>query len=554
MATELGKAYVQIVPSARGIKGSVSSLLNGEVTSAGNEAGNSFGGKFVSTFKKIAAAAAIGSFIKNTVLEGAKLEQSYIGGLETLYGSAAENMRSLAQEASTAGISANDYAEQAVSFGAALKQSFEGAEDAEIKAGEAANLAIMDMADNAAKMGTDLSSIQNAYQGFAKQNYTMLDNLKLGYGGTKTEMERLLKDAEKLTGIKYDINNLADVYSAIHAIQDDLGIAGVAAEEAKTTISGSFGAMSAAAKNFMGNLVIGEDIVPSLNALVTTASTFLFNNLLPAVANVLKALPGAIYSAIQSFYPDLMSNVTEIITNLCSYITTHFPELIEKGMELLEMLANGFIDAFPAIASAVVEMIAQIARTIIVNLPTILQKGIEITLNVAKGIIKTVPQLFSQVRSAFAGIDWLSIGSSIISGIANGLRNGISMVVNAARSVAESAWRAAKNFLGINSPSKMFSFLGEMSDRGLAEGISDNVGMVQNAMGEITDAMVQPMVPLTSDFGVGSKMNPSRSESINYGGIVINMQVPDGRTAQENIDEIEKRLAQRINSRRKVFA
>lgn len=159
-------------------------------------------------------------FIKSSLEEGGNLQQSF-GGLETNLWGCSGGGQDYAREAASAGISANDYAEQAVSFGAALKQAFGGDT---VKAAEAANTAIMDMADNSAKMGTDIASVQNAYQGFAKQNYTMLDNLKLGYGGTKEEMQRLLQDAQKLSGVKYDISNLGDVYDAIHVIQQDLGV------------------------------------------------------------------------------------------------------------------------------------------------------------------------------------------------------------------------------------------------------------------------------------------------------------------------------------------
>ena len=161
----------------------------------------------------------------------------------------------------------------------------------------------MDMTDNAAKMGTPLQSIQDAYQGFAKQNYTMLDNLKLGYGGTKAEMERLLSEAEKLSGQKYDISNLGDVYEAIHVIQDDLGLVGVAAGEAATTFSGSLAAMKAAGENLLGNLMLGENISKSMQDLVTTSTTFLFNNLIPAVGRIFASLPEAIGTAITTGLP-----------------------------------------------------------------------------------------------------------------------------------------------------------------------------------------------------------------------------------------------------------
>jgi hypothetical protein len=238
MATELGKAYVQIIPSAKGISGSISESLGGETEKAGKSAGLNLAG----AIKGAIAAAGIGTAIKSALDAGGDLQQSF-GGLETIYGEAAEAAKKYSTEAVKAGISANDYAEQAVSFGAALKQAYGGDTT---KAMEAANTAILDMTDNAAKMGTPIENIQNAYQGFAKQNYTMLDNLKLGYGGTKQEMERLLEDATKLSGVEYDMSNLGDVYDAIHVIQEDLGLTGVAAKEASSTFTGSLAAMKAA--------------------------------------------------------------------------------------------------------------------------------------------------------------------------------------------------------------------------------------------------------------------------------------------------------------------
>ena len=210
---DLGQAYVQIIPSAKGISGAISSIIEPEATSSGKSAGINIG----SAIKAAIAAAGIGVALKSALEAGGNLQQSF-GGLDTLYGDAAKAAKEYAVEAAQAGISANSYAEQAVSFGAALKSAFGGDT---VKAAEAANVAILDMADNSAKMGTDITSIQTAYQGFAKQNYTMLDNLKLGYGGTKAEMERLLADAEKLSGVKYNIdNNLYTDQEYVNAIKE----------------------------------------------------------------------------------------------------------------------------------------------------------------------------------------------------------------------------------------------------------------------------------------------------------------------------------------------
>lgn len=287
MATEIAQAYVQLIPSARGITGKIQSLLNPEASAAGQSAGQSLGSSLVSVMTKVIAAAGIGKAFSAAISEGAALQQS-LGGIETLFKDSADKVKGYANEAyKTTGLSANAYMENVTGFSASLLQSLGGDTN---KAAETANMAMIDMSDNANKMGTSMESIQMAYQGFAKQNYTMLDNLKLGYGGTKQEMERLLNDAQKLTGVKYDINNLSDVYNAIHAIQENLDITGTTAKEAASTFSGSFESMKAAAQNVLGKLALGENILPSLHALLKTTSTFLFDNFLPMIGNVFSGL------------------------------------------------------------------------------------------------------------------------------------------------------------------------------------------------------------------------------------------------------------------------
>ena len=360
--TTLGTAYVQIVPSAQGIKGSIENQLGGEAESAGLGIGTKIG----AFAKKAIRAAAIGAAVKASLSEGAALQQSYFGGLDTLYGEAADAARAYAREAAAAGISMNSYSEQAVSFGAALKNAFGGDVT---KAAQAANTAIMDMADNSAKMGTDIESVQMAYQGFAKQNYTMLDNLKLGYGGTKSEMERLLADAEKLSGQTYSIDNLGDVYEAIHVIQGDLGLTGVAAQEASETFSGSFNAMKASAQNLLGSLAIGENVSGAMSQLVTSASTFFFGNFLPMIGTLVKSLPGAIASFLQTGLPLLVSNVTSLLSSLATQITsfasgitgpkvaewamTTIPKILAAGGQLIGNLATSFIINLPKIVAAI---------------------------------------------------------------------------------------------------------------------------------------------------------------------------------------------------------
>ena len=287
MATEIAQAYVQLIPSARGITGKIQSILDPEASSAGQSAGQSLGSSLVSVMTKVIAAAGIGKAFSAAISEGAALQQS-LGGIETLFKGSADKVKEYANEAyKTTGLSANAYMENVTGFSASLLQSLGGDTN---KAAETANMAMIDMSDNANKMGTSMESIQMAYQGFAKQNYTMLDNLKLGYGGTKQEMQRLLADAEKLTGVKYDINNLSDVYNAIHAIQENLDITGTTAKEAASTFSGSFESMKAAAQNVLGKIAIGENVTPALQSLLETTKTFLFGNFLPMVGNILSGL------------------------------------------------------------------------------------------------------------------------------------------------------------------------------------------------------------------------------------------------------------------------
>lgn len=602
MATDLGKAYVQIVPSAKGIGSSISQELSGESISAGKTAGNNI----VGTIKSVIAAAGIGKAIKSTLEAGGNLQQSF-GGLDTLYGKAADAAKAYAVEAAAAGISANDYAEQAVSFGAALKQAFD---NDVTKAAEAANTAILDMADNSAKMGTDITAIQTAYQGFAKQNYTMLDNLKLGYGGTRSEMERLLADASNLEGAMgktFDINNLGDVYEAIHLVQEDLGLTGVAAAEAKETFSGSLGAMKAAGENLLANLALGEDIRPALDTLSETVRAFIFGNLVPMLTNIVTAMPDlisglssiliqglnivannsdeiisqgveivtslvsaiieaapylveaalnlamslgealintdwltignnlinsikdslslaageilgtddslikGIMDGITSFLPGLLDSGISIISEIQNGILSNLPELIttagdlinqfaafvlengptilESGMNMLLTLCQGIMDNLPAIVSSVIEVTAKFISTLAEHLPEILQQGIVMLGQLASGLIQALPQLVTailQIIKTFVGefskYDWLSIGKNILIGIKNGILGAITDVVNAAKEAASSIWDAVTGFFGINSPSTLGEWGGEMIDAGVAGGITKNVGLVDDAI------------------------------------------------------------------------
>lgn len=348
MATELAKAYVQIIPSTEGIKGKLTEALGGEASLAGDHAGKTAGTSLASKIKKVIAAAGIGTALKAALMEGADLQQS-LGGIETLFKDSADKVIANAKNAyMTAGLSANEYMESVTSFSASLLQGLAGDTN---KAADVADMALTDMSDNANKMGTSMELIQNAYQGFAKQNYTMLDNLKLGYGGTKTEMQRLLADASKLSGVKYDISNLSDVYEAIHVIQGEMGITGTTALEASETFSGSLATMKASLSNLLGSLTLGEDIQPAMAALIESTGTFLFNNLFPMVGNILTGL--AQYIVDTAMNTDWVTVITQILTTVRDVLSTTLQTYFGADTTLINDMFGFLIDGLPTIMETV---------------------------------------------------------------------------------------------------------------------------------------------------------------------------------------------------------
>lgn len=407
MATELGQAYVQIMPSAKGISGMIKNAIAPEASAAGQSAGMTIGSSIASIAKKVIAAAGIGKAFSAAISEGANLQQS-LGGIDTLFKDSAEKVKGYANEAfRTAGLSANAYMENVTGFSASLLQSL-GGDTA--KAADVANMAMIDMSDNANKMGTSMDRIQDAYQGFAKQNYTMLDNLKLGYGGTKTEMERLLADAEKLTGVKYDINNLSDVYQAIHAIQGQLDITGTTAKEASSTFSGSFAAMKASAQNVLGKLALGENVLPALQALLDTTSTFLFNNFIPMVSNVFSGLgllltEGLSKIASQIFGEAFGSAVYSQLSKVSGIFQTFFDMLFgslnkQDNIDILEALG------FSKDTASQIVNIADNIRGAFENIGAIIGNVIEIVNLFNGGLlgISANEQIVNGIGSAFENV------------------------------------------------------------------------------------------------------------------------------------------------------
>lgn len=370
-----------------------------------------------------AVASAFAGIVTASVNARGEIEQS-LGGVETLFKDSADKVIKNANNAfKTAGMSANEYMQNVTSFSASLLQSVAGDTN---KASDIADMAMTDMSDNANKMGTSMEAITDAYQGFAKQNYTMLDNLKLGYGGTKTEMERLLADAQKITGIKYDINNLSDVYEAIHVIQGELGITGTTAKEASETLQGSFSAMKASWNNFLSG-------AGDLSQVVDTATDVVKN----VVRIVNEAIPD-IVSSISKSLPELLELGGEILQQLIQGIITYLPELMNSAGQILSSLAQGIIQTLPQLLPVVLQIIQTLITNLTNSLPQIIQVGFQVILQLATGIAQMLPTLIPEavncivtlVEGLLDNIDQLiDAGIQLIIGLAEGLINALPTLI-----------------------------------------------------------------------------------------------------------------------------
>ena len=337
-----------------------------------------------------AGATAIGALGTKAVAAYADYEQ-LMGGVETLFKDSQDQVMDYANNAyKTAGLSANEYMETVTSFSASLLQSLDGDTSA---AADKANLAITDMSDNANKMGTDMASIQNAYQGFAKSNYTMLDNLKLGYGGTQAEMERLLADAEKISGIKYDISSYADIVDAIHVVQTEMGITGTTAEEAASTIQGSFGMMKSAWQNLVTGMADPDQDLGVLVGNFTDSVVIAGNNLIPRIQELLPRIVEATTS--------LIGTVSE---QLPAILGTVLPSLVEGATNLV----TGLMAALPSVLSVLADVAPTVINTLVPALiellPQITQTGIDVIVSLAQGIADALPQLIPAATDAIIEI------------------------------------------------------------------------------------------------------------------------------------------------------
>ena len=513
----VARAYVQIVPSAKGIKDSIPPALGGEADSAGSKLGS-----MLSTGIKAAVAAGVaglGAIVGGALTEGGALQQS-IGGVETLFGDSASRVISAAENAyRTAGVSANSYMEQVTSFSATLLQGLGG--DTEAAAGYA-DKAIVQMADNANKMGTSMESIQYAYQGFAKDNYTMLDNLKLGYGGTQSEMARLINDSGVLgDSVKVTAETVKDVpfssiIDAIQVIQDNLGITGTTAKEAATTLTGSFASVKAALSNVLAGLALGQDLGPALNGLSSTLATFLTGNLIPAIYNILSALPSALVTFITALGPQLASGLSTIVPQIMTTgaqmlqslsaglvqgipnflaqalplllqfttsLRANFSNIVDAGIDLLLNLVQGIANGLPSLIEYVPTIVSNIAGLINDNAPKILQAGIQVIVTLVKGlinaiptIIANIPQIISAIADTITAFNWLNLGATVIKTLGNGLLS----MAGSLKGFTQSTFSGALDYLK-SLPGQALQW-GKDLIGGFIDGIIGNVGNLINSV------------------------------------------------------------------------
>lgn len=524
--------------------------------------------------------------IAKSALESYGDYEQLTGGVETLFKSSSDTVMEYANNAyKTSGLSANQYMETVTSFSASLLQSLGG--DTE-KAAKYADTAITDMADNANKMGTSMEAIQNAYQGFAKQNYTMLDNLKLGYGGTKQEMQRLLDDATKLTGIDYDISSYADIVDAIHAVQTEMGITGTTAKEASQTIQGSV----AAAKSAWANLVTGlgddnanlEQLTGNLVESVVTAG----ENIIPALEKILVGIGSAVQKLapiisaqlpgiISAVVPSLLSAGASLLDGLIKGIVTALPQLaaaaaqivpslistllspesitllIDAALQTILALANGLIAALPELIEAVPVIISSLVIALLNNLPELLRTGVNLIGAVAEGLLAGLSGIISSVAR---------IGDSIVQGFYDLIQNaatwgqdliqnfinGIASRVGALRDTVKNVAQGIRDFIGFSEPDKgplsnFHTFAPDMMAL-FMQGIKDNQAQLQTTFSTAFDFR-----PLLDAPAAGT----NTTNTHNYGGVTVQVYGAPGQDMSTLADEIMYRIQDATARKEAVF-
>lgn len=481
-----------------------------------------------------AAATGVAALTKASLDQYAEYEQ-LVGGIETLFKDSSDTVQQYAANAyKTAGVSANSYMEQATAFSASLIQSLGGDTEA---AAEYANQAIMDMSDNANKMGTDIESIQQTYQSLMRGNYAMLDNLKLGYGGTKAELERLVAKAEELTGQALDPSKFSDVITAIHAVQKNLGITGATAKEASTTIQGSLNMMQSAWSNLVAGIgnenanmtslidnfvesaaTVGENILPRIQQIFTGIGT-LVQQLSPIIAEAIPGilsgvLPGLMNAASTLFMTlaaSLPSLLQTLIPAVTSFITANLPQLVTVAFQIMTTLVNGLIQALPQLAAAIPQIITAITTSLATAGPQLLQSGVQLLQQLATGIQNGLPQLAAVLPQIISNcIDFITKnlpqimqqGVQIINSLVNGILNAIpELAANLPQVIT-----AIVNFIGSSLPQILQA--GVQILQNLITGITNTIPELASNLPQITNAIVH---------GIGSLMG----SIINIGGDIV---------------------------------
>ena len=510
-------------------------------------------------------------------IQGFAEQQQLIGGVDTLFKESSAQVQRYANEAyKPAGLSANQYMETVTSFSASLLQSLGGDTKA---AAEKADQAITDMSDNANKMGTDMQSIQNAYQGFAKANYTMLDNLKLGYGGTKEEMQRLLTDAEKLSGVKYDLSSYADIVDAIHVVQTEMGITGTTAAEAATTIEGSANAMKSAWSNLitgmsnenldLGKLVqnvidsvksFADNLIPRLQIMLprfVQGLTQLISSMIPYVAPALELLLpplieglGGLVSGIVQALPAAVEAISAVIPMLVQQLTILLPQIVSAGVSIIASLAEGIGDNLPALIPAAVDAIIEIASGLVANVDKIIIAAGQLIGGLTQGLIEAIPHLVyrlpeiilaitSGLLKGMASIGM--VGQQLVEGLFNGIANAASWLYEKIKGWAGDVLDWIKGFFGIHSPSKVFADeVGKFIPPGITLGVEQAMPRAMRDMGAQLSAL--SAIPMPG------------STTTNLGGVNIVVYGAQGQDVSELADIVMARMQSAVERREAVFA
>lgn len=526
--------------------------------------------------------------LSKQAIQGFAEQEQLIGGVDTLFKESSKQVQQYANEAyKTAGLSANEYMETVTSFSASLLQSL-GGDTA--KAAAYADRAVTDMSDNANKMGTDMASIQNAYQGFAKQNYTMLDNLKLGYGGTKTEMERLIADASAMTAEQEKLNVAVDagdlsfgnIVNAISVMQEHLGIAGTTATEAATTIEGSAKAMKSAWQNLVTGMANENlDLSALIENFVESIQTFLDENLIPRIQTMLPRmvealtqligamtpyiapalqmlLPvivqgiGALVSGIVQALPAVVSAISDVIPMIVDQLVTLLPQITASGVEIIAALVSGIGENLPALIPAAVDAIIAVATTLVANVDKIILAAGDLLSGLIQGLIEAIPRLIYRLPEIIIAItsgllkgvgSIIDVGVQLIRGLFEGIKNAGTWLYNKLRGWVSDVLGWVKRLFGIHSPSKVFADeIGKFIPPGITVGVEEAMPRALRDMGQELSALSNIPIP-------GSVTNTTH-----MGGVNITVYGAQGQDVNALADVIMYKMQSAVESREAVFA